>query len=294
MQNDISIEMTDSEQDFAPAIAELNKLVQSARAAVDVCQASARRAAMDYVQAGEALREVKQYLGAGHGGDRKSSGQLVHLNEKGWVSLCAEQLGMSYKTADRYIADANAFETLTVAAEHIERAGEYLQAVQNGHVRATVALAALEQFQALPEADVQIDPSRWAGLEKELKTQAEVVRFREMETAALAGDALAANELEQVAKGKIPLNRAYAGWQGGLATKDKTRRDPDYAKLMIKSSTTLLNTWGKYYSMPTEVRRAASDALVAVMTSADLPDEVGRELFTRLSERYGQAANPRK
>jgi hypothetical protein len=214
--------------------------------------------------------------------------------EKGWVTLCAERLGLSYKTADRYIADADAYEVLVFEATRLERAGEYLQAVQNGSVRASAALLALGQYKALPEHEADIDPSRWAGLEGRLRTQAEVVRFREMETAALAGDELAANELEQAAKGNIPLNRAYAGWQGGLATKDKTRRDPDYAKLMIKSSTTLLNTWAKYYSMPTEVRRAASDALVAVMTSEDLPDEVGRELFIRLSERYGPAANPRK
>jgi hypothetical protein len=282
-------------------VSDFELLVSAAAEAVQTCRASRRKAAMDYVLAGAALAAVKNELVMSRSEsaanaintrwDNNTTGQVVLSNEKGWQALCQERIGISYKTADRYIEDACAYELLRDDAQRLPRAREYLDAVEAGSIRAAAALAAMEQFKALPEkGEPDIDPRRWAGLEARLKTQAERVRFREMEMAALSGDELAANELEQCAKGNIPMARAYAGWQGGIATRDKARKDPDYARLMIRSSTTLLNSWSRYYEMETERRRAASDALVAVMTATDLPEEIGREIFSRLSERFGQGA----
>jgi hypothetical protein len=270
-------------------------LVQAAAEAVQTCRASCRKAAMDYVAAGRALMAVKdELLDPAYRSQPREDGQFavrdnVSLTaEKGWQALCAERLGISYKTADRYIDDAVAYDLLSADAQTLPRAQEYLDAVESGEVRAGLALQALLEYKALPEkGELDIDPRTWAGLEARCKTQAELVRFREMETAALAGDELAANGLAQAAKGNIPIARAYAGWRGGVATKDKARHDPDYTKLLIKSSSTLLNAWKRYYDMPTEARRAASDALVCVMSAPDLPEEVGRELYNRLAERFG-------
>ncbi len=278
-----------------------DNLVQQAADAVDVCRASVRKAAMDYVAAGRALRAVKDELHVRPGAVqiRDDSGHFTEKDnvsfsvEKGWQTLCQCRIGISYKTADRYIEDAQAYELLVHDAEQLPRAAAYLDAVQSGEMRAGAALIALQQYKAIPEAAPVIDASRWDGLEASCKTQADLVRFREMETAALSGDDLAANQLEQAAKGNIPLARAYAGWQGGKATKDKTRHDPDYARLAVRSATTFLNAWKRYNDMPLEVRSETSKAIVAVMTAEDIPDEVGREIFRRLADRYGAPANKR-
>ncbi|MBN2069124.1 MAG: hypothetical protein JW739_05755 [Opitutales bacterium] len=277
---------------------ELDQLVDDAYEAVRSFQRTARKAAMDYVDAGRKMSKVKDYLlSPSHeilsreNGQFSREGHVSFTVEKGWQSLCSERLGLSYKTADRYIADYNAYELLSLSAEKVERAKEYLDEVNEGNLRATKALEAFEAFKQLPEpAEEETNASRWAGLEGHLKTQAEIVIFREMETAALAGDRIAANELEQAALGHIPITRAHSGWKGGIATKGKTRRDPSYAHLIVKNSTTLLNAWRKFYDIPMEERRAATDSIVAVMTAPDLPDEVGREIFQRLADKYGKGA----
>jgi hypothetical protein len=52
---------------------------------------------------GMELMNLKKDLGFTHGGDRKSSGQSVHLIDRTWSEWVAAELGISYKTADRMI-----------------------------------------------------------------------------------------------------------------------------------------------------------------------------------------------
>ena len=52
---------------------------------------------------GQELHTLKKDLGFRHGGDRKSSGQSVHLIDRTWSEWVKSELGVSYKTADRCI-----------------------------------------------------------------------------------------------------------------------------------------------------------------------------------------------
>jgi hypothetical protein len=57
---------------------------------------------------GQELNNLKKDLGFTHGGDRRSSGQPVHLIPRTWSDWVKSELGISYKTADRMILMADA------------------------------------------------------------------------------------------------------------------------------------------------------------------------------------------
>ncbi|MCC5790944.1 MAG: hypothetical protein JJT75_15040 [Opitutales bacterium] len=62
---------------------------------------SAQKAAMDYITLGEMLAELKERDYNSHGGDRTTSAE----KKLRWAKDLQEHIGISYKTADRYIAD---------------------------------------------------------------------------------------------------------------------------------------------------------------------------------------------
>lgn len=57
---------------------------------------------------GQELIALRKDLGYTHGGDRRSSGHDVHLKYSSWSDWVSGELGVSYKTADRFIAMADA------------------------------------------------------------------------------------------------------------------------------------------------------------------------------------------
>ena len=57
---------------------------------------------------GQELYNHKKDLGFTHGGNRRSSGQFVHLKNRTWKEWVEAELGISYKQADRMIQMADA------------------------------------------------------------------------------------------------------------------------------------------------------------------------------------------
>jgi len=236
--------------------------------------------AMEYVAIGVQLKELKDELSCGLGGARSEG------SHAGWQALCQDCVGISYKTADRYIEDAESYRILKEASEKNPRMREYLELVESGDVRAAKALEAAENYQSAQRPE--IEPSTWARLHEIIEPGYQQQWLVEMEEAALAGDELAAFNLARAASGEVPIARAYSGWKGGEATKGKTRRDPDPAKIVIKAAVSINRYWSKLQSLDIERRRVASDAFLALMADDTMPDEIARESYRILKERLGE------
>ena len=82
---------------------ELHPSWDNARQYLAGTQQAFRLAIAGQVLLGMELMAIKKDLGYTHGGDRKSSGQSVHLIERTWAEWVTAELGISYKTADRMI-----------------------------------------------------------------------------------------------------------------------------------------------------------------------------------------------
>lgn len=236
--------------------------------------------AMEYVAIGEALGELKGELTAGHNGSREGT---VYTG-RGWQAMCKECVGISYKTADRYIHDAECYRVLKESAEANPRLREYLDLVERGEVRAAKALEAAENFAAAKAPET--DPSTWASLHETLDPGTPKVWLREMEQAALAGDELAARQLARAAAGEIRMGAAYSGWQGGEATRGKTRRDPDPARIIVNSAASINKYWAKLDQLDIERRRVVTDTFLALMSGETMPEEIARESYRILKARF--------
>lgn len=269
-------------------------------ARIEALKLALKKASMDYIAIGRDLAELKEELSCGIGADREGASYL----RGGWQALCADYVGVSYKTADRYIADWEAYEELRAIAEQAPqgRSARLLAMVEAGEVRAAKALAAWEANQLDGENDIVIDPQAWAGLAERLRAALDhtvpslrdVRRFEEMEAAALQGDTLAAANLASAAQGNVPMARAYAGWHGGEQTRGKTRNDPDYCKLMVRGAVTINRGWQRWFDLPVEQRRVAADTWLAIVADETMPEELARETYRALAHRFGETTTTTK
>jgi hypothetical protein len=131
-----------------------------ARKLVEKVRAGAR-AWLELGEVLEALRE--QYLGEGHGGDRRSKtarDQAPHgaALEKGWQAKVREELGISDDTARRWMLDAKRHDQLIRITDGTVQQVDGQRVTDEVRERAQSALSALE-------ADPSARPARlWAGL----------------------------------------------------------------------------------------------------------------------------------
>jgi hypothetical protein len=266
----------------APAEITFEQAICAAADAIAAARAAGRRHAMAIIEAGRAAAAVKEALLAWEQGP---DGRAIQRD--GWVALCSERLGCSYKTADRYIADWEAYAYLSELVAQLNpdsRPARMLALVEAGEVRAARACAALD---ALPEieAEAAVDPRQWAGLK--VKPGPDLQRFSELEAAALDGDRIAAHNLARAAAGEINLGRAYAGWCGGQATEGKVRRDPDYGRLLARTAITAKRGWAHWYDLDRDARSAVLSRWVDAIEDPALPEEIARETLRVLQVRYG-------
>lgn len=242
-----------------------------------------RLVALEYVEIGRQLMQLKEALSMGASGATRIGANYGH---GGWQALCESHVGISYKTADRYIADADAYRVLRDASEANPRMRDYLEAVESGQMRAAKALLAAENWESATPRE--IDPDAWKSLHQTLDPGTPKVWLREMEEAALKGDELAAIALERAARGEVRMGAAYAGWLGGEAVKGKTRRDPDPARIMVRASISLNKYWAKLHELDIERRRAVTDTWLALMSDETMPAELALESYRILRERLGK------
>lgn len=283
---------------------DLEGRIEELAAAIRTVKEMGRRHALAIVEAGRLGKEVKEELlmspedigeyGAeswNASGQRvprpinqgltefsPETGQSDTAEKCGWQALCEGRLGVSYKTADRYIEDFEAWEELRALAERqgtrvAARAQAFLELVECGELRATPALEALEAGD--DEAPTEPpDPKQWAHLLRTLHDEGERRRYFTMEEAALAGDVLAAQNLMAAARGEVSIRRAYAGWQGGRATRGKARRDPDYGRIYIQTARSARRGWKQWEALEASRRAEILDEWEAMMRDEYCPQEM--------------------
>jgi hypothetical protein len=278
------------------------------------------KATTAYIELGERLLEIKEELAKDKcstlipGAFQNSSiGQAVpsristtyetkhpFQEGNGWQAECNARLGISYKTADRYIADYQAYKNLVELCEEDPVFTELLDVVKRGELKATEALEYIEssavpihdvgdgEEPASPEVNQHI-AQNWAGIEQHLKGGKwgpDYRRYLEMQAAALdQGDELAAHNLIEVAGGNVTIARAYAGWKGGAATAAKARKDADYGKLLPKVGTTLKHGWAKFYDLAPQKQQQFSDTWADAIS--EMPEPIMILTFRILQERLG-------
>lgn len=101
-----------------------------------------RRAAHVSVLLGHELNRLKAELGAGHGGDRKSSSQVANLIP--WPELVAQQTGLSYDTCQRCMKVATGAKkqlAILTAADVLKKPLSALPAKRQEEVVAAISKA---------------------------------------------------------------------------------------------------------------------------------------------------------
>lgn len=240
------------------------------------------------LEAGRLAAEIKQELTRFQGGDRRSAHAQIG---PGWVDLCREHMGVSYKTADRYIAEYQAMlEIEEMASQDHPCARIALDLIQEDAIRPATALErAKSGLLSMAPTAMPLDYELLKQLQESLPSH-QWARYDDLLAAAEAGDAIAANNLMRAAMGEIPLPRAFAGWAGGKETFGKARKDPDYTTLLVKGTTTFTRGWQRFYDLPVEERRIVTDAWLKLVWSDEMPQELALDTYRALQKRLGADA----
>lgn len=241
-------------------------------------------------------------------------------SEPGWQERVQTELGISKATANRYIEDYISFEEIyriaaagtEIPPELKETAEYYIDQIMTGEMRAGQAREQMSQqadvlppltngdgvsegtdFEPIPHVhtDFAVD-ERWDGIQAFLlghKRGPDWQRFLRMQWSVRhQHDKLAADNLERVLTGAVTIARAYAGWCGGRATEGKTRKDPDYGKLLPKSASTLQSGWKKWYELPAVKREEFQESWLTVVET--MPEELRIATMALLLKRGARSA----